>query len=277
MADVALLAAGVESTPFQYVVPGAQEIIPKCVTASYDGTAAAGDWIPTLDLIAPNGSILHSVPASVSFPAGSKCDVSWFPAGGGSVAVNSGITEITSATLTVTNPTGPIVDIEGGGGGGSITTITSDDDSIQVTDPTGPSVDLSVNPAADGVYYNNDAQTGNFLFVAATEDDPDAYEPPVGINGHFQQVFQCTEDNANGGWLAQTLGSGDEDGSYSALQLDPTRATLNGSYAVQFNFDGLGQTFFGAVTILMPSLPTSDPHQVGQLYNNLGILTISAG
>lgn len=277
MADVALLAAGVEPTPFQYTVPGAQEIIPKTVRASFDGTGAAGSFVPTLELVAPNGFVLGSYSAAAILPAGSKADVSWFPAGGGGVAVSSGITEITSDTLTVNNGTGPIVDIETTGGGGSITEITSLDDSVTVTDPTGPSVDLSVTFPANGLFYNDDAQTGNYFFSTTTSEDADLYNPPVGISGHFGWVSETDTDDVNGGLILQTIGQGDATGSYTALQLATERATLNGSFAVQLNFDGLGQTYFGATVILMPALPTTDPHQVGQLYNNLGILTISAG
>jgi hypothetical protein len=78
VADEALLAAGVQAAPFQYTIPGAQEIIIKAITASFDGTGASGSWIPTLQVIAPNGAVLASCPGSV-LAAGALADVSWFP------------------------------------------------------------------------------------------------------------------------------------------------------------------------------------------------------
>jgi hypothetical protein len=33
----------------------------------------------------------------------------------------------------------------------------------------------------------------------------------------------------------------------------------------------------GSGVVMMPGLPTSDPHVVGQVWNNSGVLTVSAG
>lgn len=82
MADIALLAPGVSDAPEGYQVPGAQEIIIKAVTANYDGSSAAGSFIPTLQVIAPNGAILASCPTSTAVVAGASADVSWFPRSG---------------------------------------------------------------------------------------------------------------------------------------------------------------------------------------------------
>lgn len=82
MADVALVAGASEATPLDYVVPGAQEIIPKAATASYDGSGAAGSFVPTLIIRAPNGAILAACPVADPLAAGASADVSWFPRGG---------------------------------------------------------------------------------------------------------------------------------------------------------------------------------------------------
>jgi hypothetical protein len=116
VADVVLLAPGVVSTPFGYTVPGAQEIILKATTASYNGAGAGGSYVPTLQIIAPNGSILASCPVNSALAAGASADVSWFPSVGAGKTGAGSISEITSSTLTVTNPTGPTTDIEGSGG-----------------------------------------------------------------------------------------------------------------------------------------------------------------
>lgn len=82
MADIALLSPGVSDAPEGYTVPGAQEIILKAVTASFDGSAAIVPFVPTLQIIAPNGTVLASCPVPSSVAAGASADVSWFPRGG---------------------------------------------------------------------------------------------------------------------------------------------------------------------------------------------------
>lgn len=114
MADIALLAPGVSDAPEGYQIPGAQEIIVKAVTANYDGTNAAGDFVPTLQVIAPNGSILASCPTSITVAAGGTADVSWFPRSGvASSSPGGGITEIESAdgSVTISSPFGPTTDL----------------------------------------------------------------------------------------------------------------------------------------------------------------------
>lgn len=117
MADIALLAPGTDAAPESYEIPGAQEIILKAVTATYDGTNASGDFIPTLQIIAPNGSILASCPTSTPVAAGASADVSWFPRSG----------------------------VASGGGGSGITEIESTDGSVTIASPFGPTSDLMVN------------------------------------------------------------------------------------------------------------------------------------
>lgn len=82
MADVALVAGGAVEAPLTYVVPGAQEIIIKSIIASFDGSGAGGDYVPTLQILAPNGMILASCPVATAVVAGASADVSWFPRGG---------------------------------------------------------------------------------------------------------------------------------------------------------------------------------------------------
>lgn len=82
MADVPLLASQAADAPLGYQVPGAQEIIIKSITASYDGTGAAGTFVPTLQVLAPNGAVLASCPVGNAVAAGASVDVSWFPRGG---------------------------------------------------------------------------------------------------------------------------------------------------------------------------------------------------
>lgn len=95
MADVALLASSVQSAGGGYQIPAAQEIILKCCTASFDGTGAAGNFQPALQIQAPNGAVMGTFPTGTTVTAGSKVDVSWFPGlvsdGGGGGAVSRAI------------------------------------------------------------------------------------------------------------------------------------------------------------------------------------------
>jgi hypothetical protein len=114
VADVALLASQAGEAPIGYQVPGAQEIILKSITASFDGSGASGNFLPVLQIVAPNGAVLASCPVGSTLAAGASADVSWFPRGGVATSGSgSGITEIDSGdgSITVTNPTGPITDL----------------------------------------------------------------------------------------------------------------------------------------------------------------------
>jgi len=113
VADVALLASQAGEAPIGYQVPGAQEIILKSITASFDGTGASGDFVPVLQIVAPNGAVLASCPVATQVAAGGSADVSWFPRGGVATSGGGGITLITSSdnTIAVSNPGGPTVDL----------------------------------------------------------------------------------------------------------------------------------------------------------------------
>lgn len=79
MADVSIRASAVTAAPMDYKVPGSQEIAPKAVTASMDGTSAAVAWFPCLQLLDPAGNVMFSAVPSSSVAAGASADVSWFP------------------------------------------------------------------------------------------------------------------------------------------------------------------------------------------------------
>lgn len=90
MADVALLAPNVTDAPESYQVPGAQEIIVKSVRAHFDGTSAAGSFVPCLRLLDGNGNAVAECPISTTLAAGAQADVSWFPGVDPGSATSSG-------------------------------------------------------------------------------------------------------------------------------------------------------------------------------------------
>lgn len=79
MADVAIRAAAVKAVPRDYTIPGAQEILPKSVSATMDGSAAASAWFPCLQVLDPGGNVMFSAVSSTSVAAGASAEVSWFP------------------------------------------------------------------------------------------------------------------------------------------------------------------------------------------------------
>ena len=83
MADIVIRAKAVQNTPNGYTVPGAQEILVKSVKAEVNGTGAAAAFLPTLQLIAPDGSVVWQAPTDASVAAGGSASVSWFPRVGG--------------------------------------------------------------------------------------------------------------------------------------------------------------------------------------------------
>lgn len=120
MADVSIVASEVASTPQDYTLPGAQEILLRAVGCQVSGASAAGAFLPALQLLDPAGHVMFTaVNRSVPVAAGGSALVSWFPGGGidqaGSSSGSGGtITDINSpaGTLSVTNPTGPTTSVD---------------------------------------------------------------------------------------------------------------------------------------------------------------------
>lgn len=79
MADVQILAPGQVSAPLDYLVPGAQEILVKNLSAKFDGSAASVTWQPAITLIAPGGKEIGTFPLTNALAAGASADVSFFP------------------------------------------------------------------------------------------------------------------------------------------------------------------------------------------------------
>lgn len=81
MADVQILAAAAASAPEHYEVPNTQEIIPKAVAASFDGTGASGSFVALCEIVSDAG-IVVAQGKSDTIAAGGSAYVSWFPGGG---------------------------------------------------------------------------------------------------------------------------------------------------------------------------------------------------
>lgn len=78
-ADALITRPGPVAAPLDYPVPASAQIVAVCVTASFDGTAAAGPFCPMYEVIAPDGSVVGRAPLRPEIAAGGAADVTWFP------------------------------------------------------------------------------------------------------------------------------------------------------------------------------------------------------
>lgn len=77
--DVQIHDDSAAAAPKQYVVPGSADFILKCVDATFDGTSAAGSFIPCVEIYSDSGRIVARGKAETAVAAGSSAQVSFFP------------------------------------------------------------------------------------------------------------------------------------------------------------------------------------------------------
>lgn len=78
-ADTLIVRDGPVTAPLDYEQPASTELVPICATASFDGTAATAAFLPTLEVIAPDGRVVARCPTAQQIAAGASADASWFP------------------------------------------------------------------------------------------------------------------------------------------------------------------------------------------------------
>jgi len=71
------IAPGKGPTPISITVQGSQELLPKLAFAAYDGTGAAGDFLPVIEFIGPGGMVAGRAVGDV-VAAGASVDQTWF-------------------------------------------------------------------------------------------------------------------------------------------------------------------------------------------------------
>ena len=113
--DAQILAAGTAAAPLTYTVPNAAEFELLAVNANYDGSGAAGDFIPAVVIESDGGVVIaRAADPSVVVTAGNDAEVSWFPgvknAGARPTGLNpttelwaSGNTTLVSGAVTALN------------------------------------------------------------------------------------------------------------------------------------------------------------------------------
>lgn len=104
--DQQVLVVGQTDAPAQLMIPGNGQIEPKTIFASYDGTGAAGAFLPAIKVLSDAGEIVGIFPTSTSVAAGASADVTWFPGAGG-LGAGSGVGVVPLAAGRV-DPVTPI-------------------------------------------------------------------------------------------------------------------------------------------------------------------------
>jgi hypothetical protein len=83
MPDLPIVIPDTAVAPKDYTLSGTQELALKTVRALIDGSGAASAFLPTLQLLDPNGHVMWEGATSDTVAAGGSADVSWFPGLGG--------------------------------------------------------------------------------------------------------------------------------------------------------------------------------------------------
>lgn len=66
-------------TPYVYTVSGTGTVTPRCCAALYDGSGAAGDFLPAVIFKSQAGHVLSRAILQSTIVAGDDAEVSWFP------------------------------------------------------------------------------------------------------------------------------------------------------------------------------------------------------
>lgn len=79
--DQQVLVTGTASAPTHFTIPGNGQIQPKTIFANFNGSGAAGSFVPTLKIVSDGGETVGIYPLATSIAAGGSANVSWFPLG----------------------------------------------------------------------------------------------------------------------------------------------------------------------------------------------------
>lgn len=79
MARDVQIKGGIGAAPQAYSVPNATEIIPRAVNATFDGSGAAGSFLPTLEIISDGGVVIARIPCDTTVAAGDSAEVTFAP------------------------------------------------------------------------------------------------------------------------------------------------------------------------------------------------------
>lgn len=143
MPDLPIVIPNTSAAPKDYTLSGGQELQLKTVRALIDGSGAATAFLPTLQLLDPNGHVMWEGATSTTVAAGGSADVSWFPGLGA-----TGSTSTTNAEWFITNRTTNLTMLAGVTDTIPWTTLDSSDSSLfSLTNRHHPNDSVSVSRA----------------------------------------------------------------------------------------------------------------------------------
>ena len=105
MADAAIIDTTVTAAPKDYLLPGTNELLLKAVRAAVDGSGTASAFVPALQLLAPDGTVMWTAITSASVAAAGSADVSWFPGLSGASSTSGVLSRVFDQELTSTTAT----------------------------------------------------------------------------------------------------------------------------------------------------------------------------
>jgi hypothetical protein len=206
--DVQVLAPGVSAAPLTYTVPGSQEILIKALSASFDGSGAAGAFVPAVRIIAPGGKLAGVFIANGQVSAGDSVYASWAPflAGAGPNGIQFDVPNRGNWLAVTTSGAAPLsgagvgVYTFGGGGvevlSGDFLTLSSQQDGL-VIESNDAAIPLQVRSA--GGMTIQDTSTGILLL-----ENTGGGEVNITTTGGGTQVYRSADgfvwfDNHGGG------------------------------------------------------------------------------
>lgn len=160
MADTQINPLATSSAPSTWTLPDALTVTLGALHATYDGTGAAGNFVPTVKIVSDSGHTVMTVVQDTTVTAGQTADASWAPFL--RTATSTAPTTGTNKALHLFTNTGTVV------AANSATTLSFDvvssfDSTVYATHTTGGRVD-QVNLKKQGVY----AITGIMDWVSYT-------------------------------------------------------------------------------------------------------------
>jgi hypothetical protein len=79
MPDEQIHPTGTVAVPADYKIPPTAELLLKNAYAHFDGSGAAGSFLPLVRIISDAGSVVVEAVADTTIAAGASADASWFP------------------------------------------------------------------------------------------------------------------------------------------------------------------------------------------------------
>lgn len=106
--DRQILVAGTAPVPLEYMVPNAVELIPRSINATFDGSGAGGDFLPTVEIVSDGGVVVARVPTDATVAAGGSAEVTFAPFLRSRATSTPGGLVVPAASIELTDPATPL-------------------------------------------------------------------------------------------------------------------------------------------------------------------------